>query len=51
MKIIFFVDRVGADDGFRMIQMHCIYCAVYYFYISPTLDHQALDSRGWGLLP
>jgi len=35
-----------------MIQVHCIYCALhfYYYYISSTSDHQALDPRGWGLL-
>ena len=42
----------GAGDGFRMIQVHCIYCALYfyYYYIGSTLDHQALDPRGWGPL-
>ena len=40
----------GWGDGFRMIQVHYIYCALYfyYYYISSTSDHQALDSRGWG---
>ena len=33
-------------EGFRMIQVHCIYCALYYYYISFTSDHQTLDSRG-----
>ena len=35
-----------------MIQMLYIYCALYfyYYYISPTSAHQALDPRGWGLL-
>ena len=30
-------------------QVHYISCAqyFYYYYISPTSDHQALDSRGW----
>ena len=29
-------------------QVHYISCARYfYYYISPTLDHQALDPGGW----
>ena len=34
-------------DGFRMIQAHYIYRALYfcYFYISSTSDHQASDPR------
>ena len=33
-----------------MIQEHYIYCTIYfyYFYISSTLYHQALDPEGWG---
>ena len=33
--------------------MHYIYCAfyLYYYYISSTSDHQALEPRGWGPLP
>ena len=33
-----------------MIQVHHIYCALYfyYYYISSTADHQASDPRGWG---
>ena len=40
----------GWGDGFRMIQVHCIYCALYfyYYYISSPSDPQALDLRGWG---
>ena len=36
-----------------MIQVHYIYCALYfyYYYIIPTSDNQALDPRGWGPLP
>ena len=36
------------DNG--MIQAHYIYCALYffYYYISYTSDHQALDPRVWG---
>ena len=38
--------RLG--NGFRMIQAHYIYCALYfhYYYISSTSDHQALNPRG-----
>ena len=38
-------------DGLRMIQVHYIYCALYfhyYYYISSTSDHQAFDPGGWG---
>ena len=40
-------------DGFVMTQAHEIYCALYfyYYYISSTSDHQALDPGGWGPLP
>ena len=42
----------GANNSFGMIQEHYIYCALYfyYYYISSTLDQQALDLRGWGPL-
>ena len=42
----------GWGNGFRMIQVHNIYCALYfyYYYISFSSDHQALDPRGWGPL-
>ena len=35
----------GWRDGFRVIQAHYIYCALYfyYYYISSTSDHQGLD--------
>ena len=39
--------------GLGMIQVHYIYCALYFYYydyISSTSDYQALDSRGWGPL-
>ena len=38
--------------GFRMIQVHYIYCVLYfnYYYISSTSVNQALDSRVWGPL-
>ena len=34
-------------------QVHYIYCTLYFYfyYIFPTSDHQALDPRGWGILP
>ena len=50
-KTIFFHGwRVG--NGFRMIPVHYIYCALYYYYyyISSTLNHQALVPRAWGSL-
>ena len=39
-------------DGFGMIQMHYIYCALHFcsYHISSTSDHQTLDPRGWGPL-
>jgi len=39
-------------DGFRMIQVHYIHCALdfYYYDISSTSHHQALDPGGWGPL-
>ena len=39
-------------DGFRMIQAHYVYCALYfyYYYISSISDDQALDPGGWGPL-
>ena len=42
----------GQGDGFRMIQVHHIYCAIYFYsyHISSTSDHQALDLGGWGPL-
>ena len=38
--------------GFGMIQMHYIDCALYfyYYYISSTSDHWAIDLGGWGPL-
>ena len=42
----------GLGDAFALIEMHYIYCALYFYcyYISSTLDHQTLDPRGWGPL-
>ena len=36
-------------DGFRMIQVHNIYSALYfyYYYISSTSGHQAVAPGGW----
>ena len=45
---------MGRGNGFRMIQAHYVYCALYFYYycISSTSDHQALDpGEGWGCLP
>ena len=43
----------GPGIGFRVIQAHYIYYApcFYYYFISSTLDHQVLDSGGWGPRP
>ena len=39
-------------DGLGMIQVHSIYCAAYfYYYISSSSGHQALDPGGWRALP
>ena len=40
----------GQGDGFGMIQVHYLYCALYfcYYYISSTSDHQELDPGHWG---
>ena len=52
-KTVFPWTRVWGGDGFRMIQAHYMYCShyFYYYYISPTSAHWALDPRGWGPLP
>ena len=36
-------------DGLGMVQVHYVYCALYfyYYYISCTSDHRALDPGGW----
>ena len=46
-KTVFSTDW-GLGDGFGMIQVHFIYCVLYFcrYYISSTSDHQALDSQG-----
>ena len=49
-------DNFSMDQGWKdasgMIQVHYSYCALYfyYYYISLTSDHQALDPKGWGPL-
>ena len=42
----------GWEDHFTVTQAHYVNCALYsyYYYISSTSDHQALDPRGWGPL-
>ena len=42
----------GQGESFRMIQGHYEYYALYlyYYYISSTLGHQAVDAGGWGPL-
>ena len=41
----------GGGDGLGMIQVYCIYGALYIFYcISSTSDHLALDPGSWGPL-
>ena len=45
------MDHDGGNR-FRMIQVYYIYCVLYFYYydISSTSDHQALDPGGWGPL-
>ena len=42
-----FLTDQGGGDGFRMIQLHYIYYALYfyYYYITSTSAYQALDPR------
>ena len=41
----------GMEHGFEMIQVHYIYCVLYFYHcISSTSDQQASDPRGWGPL-
>ena len=48
----FFHPHGVGGDGFWMIQACYIYCALcfYYYYVSSTLDRQALDLGGQGTL-
>ena len=52
MEDNFSSDQGWGGDGFRMLQVHYFYPALYFYdyYISSTSDHQALDSGGWGPL-
>ena len=34
------------EDGLGMTEVHYIYCALYYYYISSTSDHQVSDFGG-----
>ena len=42
----------GEGHGLGMSQVHCMYCALYFYscYISSTSDHPALGPGGWGPL-
>ena len=45
------LDRGKVEDGFRTNQVRYIYCALCFYYdISSTSDHQALDPGSWGPL-
>ena len=43
-----FFHRLGVGGGCRMLQVHYVYYALYFYYyhISSTSDHQALDLQG-----
>ena len=45
----FSTDWEEGGDGLRMIQVHDIYCVLYfhYYYIGSTSGHQALHPGGW----
>ena len=45
---IFFPETGGQRGSLGMIQVHDIYCALYfyYYYINSTSDNQVLDPRG-----
>ena len=47
-----FFHRLGIGDGLGMIEARYIYCALYFYYycISSTSDHWALDPGVWGPL-
>ena len=44
-----FFRGLGERTGLRMVQAHCISGVLYFYYydISSTSDHQALDPGGW----
>ena len=46
-----FFHGLGRRFGFRMIEAHHTYCTLnFYYYISSSSDHQALDPGDWGPL-
>ena len=49
-KTIFSMDQGSVGEGFGMTQEHYIHWALYFYYycISSTSNHSALDPRGWG---
>lgn len=48
-KTGFSTDSGGREsDGLGVIQVHCVYCALYYCCISSISDHQELDPGVWG---
>ena len=49
MEDSFSTDQVEGV-GLGMILVHYIDCVLYYYYISSTSDHWALDLGGWGPL-
>ena len=49
MEDDFSMDGLGVGH-LGMTQAHYIYCALYYYDISSTSDHPALDPRDWGPL-
>ena len=48
-KTVFSTDQGAVGDGFGIIQKHYIYWALYFYYycISSTSNHSALEPRGW----
>ena len=47
----FSMDQGGSGEGLGTIQARYISCPLYFYYISSTSDHQALDPGGWELIP
>ena len=52
MEDNFSMDQGGGKECFQNNLNTYIYCELYfyYYYISSTSDHQALDPRGWSLV-
>ena len=49
MEVNFSADPEEGENGLGMIQAHNLHCALhFYYYISSTSDHQALDTGDWG---